>query len=112
MEVEKMKRFLSVCFLVVLSILLTPLFSDHYSAKAGRIGAGNIQSAYCDCGLPAPPACYEDGTTQLCSTEYGGNLKQAAPTDTKSPKNTLPVDGASLGLTIFVAAYLFRRFIM
>lgn len=86
------------------------MFSAKYNALAGRVQSGNLASAYCPCGVEGPP-CYEENTWQLCNGE-GGMQSQAPPSDDKSTKDTAPVDAASLGLVIFVAAYLFRRFII
>jgi hypothetical protein len=110
MEVEKMKRFLSVFLFVVLSIFVAPMFSDHYSALAGRTLAGGAAGEYCDCNESDPP-CYYDNSNQLCNGD--GNLQTQAPTPVeKSTKSTSSVDPTSLGLMIFAAAYLFRRFIL
>jgi hypothetical protein len=96
-----------------LSILLTPLFSAKYSALAGRVQPGFGISEECACGKPAPPACYYDFTYQRCDTSDGGRSQdQSSATDSQPVNNKKPVDGVSLGLMIFVAAYLFRRFIL
>ena len=106
MEVEKMKRFLSICLFVVLSILVTPSISTKYNAIAGRTLAGGAAGEYCDCYLPVPPVCFEEGSPQPCSTN--NRPVQELPNNKPEPTD---VDAGSLGLLFLTALYLFRRFI-
>lgn len=99
-----MKKFLSICLFVVLSILLTPVFSNQYNAVAGRVQAGNSLSPECDCNTSTGP-CYEG--TERC--DPARSSQQATEQSTNS---TAPVDGASIGLMLFVSAYLLRRFLL
>jgi hypothetical protein len=90
------------------------MFSDQYNAIAGRVQQGNFLSLSCQCGQPAPPECYDENNAwQRCDTTDGSRSQdQSSSTDSQPVNNRKPVDGASLGLMIFVAAYLFRRFIL
>jgi hypothetical protein len=108
-----MKRFLSVFLFVVLSIFVAPIFSANYSALAGRVQPG-YHSEPCDCNVQGSLPCYEldlNNVWQRCDGDFGIGGRSPSP-DEKSTKSTTPVDPTSLGLMIFVAAYLFRRFIL
>jgi hypothetical protein len=87
-----------------LSILLAPIFSDNYNAKAGRISPGNIGPP-CVCNLPGPP-CYEGD--ELCS--YGQSAIGSDETDSSQTDSAPKGDAASLGLLVFATAYMLRRF--
>jgi hypothetical protein len=107
-----MKRFLSVSLLLVLSIFLAPTVSTKFDAVAGRTQAGNALSPECSCGVPGPP-CYDENSWQLCNDENGMTLESSAPQKkSKSAGEKAPYDGGSVVLTIFVVAYLLRRFLI
>jgi hypothetical protein len=106
MEVEKMKRFFSVCFLVIFSILLTPSISTKYNALAGRMLQGGAAGEECDCRSLGPPDCYDEGSPQPCN---GNQRSPQEPTNNKSKPTD--VDAGSLGLLFLTALCLFRRFI-
>jgi hypothetical protein len=111
MEVEKMKRFLSVCCLVIFSILVAPSLSTNYDAIAGRTVLGGAAGEYCPCGQPAPPVCYYDTEDVICSGNGNGNGDQPLRQSTDSKSEPTSVDAGSIGLLFLTALYLFRRFI-
>jgi hypothetical protein len=77
------------------------MFSNHYNAVAGRTQMGD---AACDCDDAEPP-CYEGDT--LCN----GPLRATIENHTNSIDDTTPIDGASIGLMLFVSAYMLWRFL-
>lgn len=104
-----MKRFLSISLFVVLSILLTPIFSNHYNAVAGRVTQGNVVSPACDCGHPGQ--CYSDYIPyEFCG--YEGYLSRPASSPDTGTTDNKTSDSTSLGLIIFATVYMFRRFLV
>jgi hypothetical protein len=86
------------------------MFSDNYSAIAGRVGQGYDTSPACNCGDEAVPECYDE-TANYQPCNYEGYLSRPAtsPETGKTDNNTS--DTASLGLMFFVSAYMFWRFV-
>jgi hypothetical protein len=84
------------------------MFSNNYSARAGRVIHGNALSPYCNCG-EVSASCYDDAG-QACNYE-GYSLKRSSSTETGTTDNKTG-DATSLGLMFFVTAYLFRRFLL
>jgi hypothetical protein len=96
---SKLQRLGAICFL---SILIAPTFSDEYSAQAGRLVAGNVASPYCDCGLQAPPVCYDETTWQVCSTEPGGGDRRTPTTPEKDADKTIPISMVVLTFLLLI----------
>lgn len=104
-----MKKFLLAVVLVA-SILLPPFVSDSFSANAGRTQQGF--GAPCDCGLPAPPECYDEITLQRCDTGYVGGSNMAPDGgEGKSNETEAPPDYPSGVMLLLVAAFLTSRLI-
>lgn len=102
-----MKKFL-IAGLLVIGILLSPIVSNSFNATAGRTSQ-SYGGEYCDCGLPAPPVCYQEESWERCDIGSGGNL--TAPPDGGAEKKAkgLPLDYPSGLLVLFVAAFLTSR---
>jgi hypothetical protein len=80
-----------------------------FDATAGRTQHGYGEE--CECGLPAPPECYDEITLQRCDTGVGGGGNIAAPDEGDANKSAteVPTDYPSAALLLFLAAYLTSR---
>jgi hypothetical protein len=89
--------------------------SIQFSAQAGRTVGGFGGGSYCECGCPGPPACYADGTLDLCSTapgsEPGPNCGGSSLTAAPGGGSQSSVDYGSIGLLLLLSGYLIRRII-
>ena len=107
-------RLLLVC-VFLLGISFIPV-QNQFTAEAGRTVGGWGGGSYCECGCPAPPACYIEGAWDLCSTppgsdpgpNCGGSQLNASPSSGESQNS---IDLGSVGLLLLFGGFLFRRLI-
>jgi len=100
-----MKRFLSISFLVLLSILIAPTVTTKFDASAGRTAVGAGLGEYCPCGVSGP-ACYEESTGERCDCAGSPN----PPVECSAGRATSPDYGSAILIGIAVL-YLLKRFI-
>lgn len=74
-----------------------------FPAQAGRTVQGAGQGIECDCGLPAPPACFDDITSEPCHIQGEQSTQQESNPSGQS-------DVGSLGLLLLTTLLVLKRF--